>query len=124
MQERGFFTQRKAAAMLCVLLMLSAQVGAGPVPYQEQGQPGSDQSAGPVAYQEQGQPGSDQSASSLGEQTLHTLRRVARMSPLWRILNSKPFGAYCQNHYECSSGICRGGHCSTGHRSFSEPVNY
>lgn len=34
-------------------------------------------------------------------------RRTARMSPLWRIMNSKPFGAYCQNNYECSTGLCR-----------------
>lgn len=31
------------------------------------------------------------------------------MSPLWRIMNSKPFGAYCQNNYECSTGLCRCG---------------
>lgn len=34
-------------------------------------------------------------------------RRFARMSPLWRIMNSKPLGAYCQNNYECSTGLCR-----------------
>lgn len=34
-------------------------------------------------------------------------RRTARMSPLWRIMNSKPFGAYCQSSYECSTGLCR-----------------
>lgn len=34
-------------------------------------------------------------------------RRVARMTPLWRIMNSKPLGAYCQNNYECSTGLCR-----------------
>lgn len=34
-------------------------------------------------------------------------RRIARMSPLWRIMNSKPFGAYCQSNYECSTGLCR-----------------
>ncbi|KAM9827699.1 liver-expressed antimicrobial peptide 2 [Neosynchiropus ocellatus] len=41
------------------------------------------------------------------------LRRVARMTPLWRIMNSKPYGAYCQNNYECSTGICRAGYCSS-----------
>ncbi|KAG9341655.1 hypothetical protein JZ751_018718 [Albula glossodonta] len=45
------------------------------------------------------------------------LKRVARMTPLWRIMGSKPFGAYCKNNYECSTGICRGGHCS-----FSQPI--
>ncbi|XP_068508907.1 uncharacterized protein, partial [Syngnathus scovelli] len=34
-------------------------------------------------------------------------KRLARMSPLWRIMNSKPFGAFCQNNYECSTGLCR-----------------
>ncbi|XP_018588988.1 liver-expressed antimicrobial peptide 2 [Scleropages formosus] len=45
------------------------------------------------------------------------LRRIARMTPLWRIMGSKPHGAYCQDNYECSTGICRGGHCS-----FSQPI--
>ncbi|KPP62747.1 hypothetical protein Z043_119048, partial [Scleropages formosus] len=35
------------------------------------------------------------------------LRRIARMTPLWRIMGSKPHGAYCQDNYECSTGICR-----------------
>ncbi|XP_037615692.1 liver-expressed antimicrobial peptide 2 [Sebastes umbrosus] len=99
MQEKGFFTQRKAAAALCiVLLMLAQQVCAGPLVRSS----------------------SDQKADS----SVHTLRRTARMTPLWRIMNSKPFGAYCQNNYECSTGICRAGHCSTSHRSPTEPVNY
>ncbi|KAL2079653.1 hypothetical protein ACEWY4_025397 [Coilia grayii] len=42
----------------------------------------------------------------------NVLRRVARMTPLWRILGTKPYGAYCQNNYECSTGACRRGHCS------------
>ncbi|KAM8881257.1 liver-expressed antimicrobial peptide 2 [Synchiropus picturatus] len=41
------------------------------------------------------------------------LRRTARMTPLWRIMNSKPYGAYCQNNYECSTGICRAGYCAS-----------
>ncbi|XP_035263831.1 liver-expressed antimicrobial peptide 2 [Anguilla anguilla] len=45
------------------------------------------------------------------------LRRIARMTPLWRIMGSKPHGAYCKNNYECSTGICSGGHCS-----FSQPI--
>ncbi|CAL1589881.1 unnamed protein product [Knipowitschia caucasica] len=49
-------------------------------------------------------------------------RRTARMSPLWRINNSKPFGAYCQNGYECLSGICRGGFCATVHRTATVSV--
>ncbi|XP_036379063.1 liver-expressed antimicrobial peptide 2-like [Megalops cyprinoides] len=39
-------------------------------------------------------------------------RREVRMTPLWRIMGSKPHGAYCQDHYECSTRICRDGHCS------------
>ncbi|CAK6981729.1 liver-expressed antimicrobial peptide 2 [Scomber scombrus] len=104
--EKSVFNQRKAAVALClVLLMLAQQVCAGPL-------------ASP------GQSSPDHSPDSQGEQTIRTLRRIARMSPLWRIMNSKPFGAYCQNNYECSTGLCRAGRCSTGHRSLSEPVNY
>lgn len=36
-----------------------------------------------------------------------SLKRTARMTPLWRIMGTKPHGAYCQNNYECSTGICR-----------------
>ncbi|KAJ8348485.1 hypothetical protein SKAU_G00270740 [Synaphobranchus kaupii] len=49
-----------------------------------------------------------------------TLKRVARMSPLWRIIGSKPHGAYCQDHYECSTQICRDGHCSFSHAVHSK----
>ncbi|XP_071753877.1 liver-expressed antimicrobial peptide 2 [Centroberyx gerrardi] len=100
MQEKGFFTQRKAAVALCLLLlMLAQQACAGPVPSQDRVQSSSDHSG-------------------------QTLRRTARMTPLWRIMNSKPYGAYCQNNYECSTGLCRGGHCSISPRSSSEPVKY
>ncbi|XP_077597703.1 liver-expressed antimicrobial peptide 2-like [Stigmatopora nigra] len=50
-------------------------------------------------------------------------QRVARMSPLWRIMNSKPFGAFCQNNYECSTGVCRAGHCATHQRPPAEPLD-
>ncbi|KAM7377031.1 hypothetical protein PAMA_013694 [Pampus argenteus] len=106
MQEKSLFTQRKAAVALClVLLVLAQQVFAGPLASQVRSS-------------------SDQGADSQVEHTIHTLRRKARMTPLWRIMNSKPFGAYCQNSYECSTGLCRAGHCSTSQRSSSEPVNY
>uniref|UniRef100_A0A669F8A3 Liver-expressed antimicrobial peptide 2 n=1 Tax=Oreochromis niloticus TaxID=8128 RepID=A0A669F8A3_ORENI len=65
-----------------------------------------------------------QSADLRGSDVVHAPRRIARMTPLWRIMNSKPFGAYCQNNYECSTGLCRAGHCSTMNRSASQPVNY
>nr|XP_046237440.1 liver-expressed antimicrobial peptide 2 [Scatophagus argus] len=103
MQEKVLFAQRRAAVALCfVLLVLAQQVCAGPLVPQAQSTP-------------------ERGAHSGG---LHTLRRIARMTPLWRIMNSKPFGAYCQNHYECSTGLCRAGHCSTSHRVPSETVNY
>ncbi|XP_077357056.1 liver-expressed antimicrobial peptide 2 [Festucalex cinctus] len=50
-------------------------------------------------------------------------KRVARMSPLWRIMNSKPFGAFCQNNYECSTGVCMMGRCSIQERPNSKPLN-
>ncbi|KAM9335808.1 liver-expressed antimicrobial peptide 2 [Symphorus nematophorus] len=103
MQETVLFSQRKAAVALCiVLLMLAQQVCAGPLVPQVRSSP-------------------EQGADSSG---VHTLRRTARMTPLWRIMNSKPFGAYCQNNYECTTGLCRAGHCSTSHRGPSETVNY
>ncbi|CAL8241382.1 unnamed protein product [Merluccius merluccius] len=86
------------ALLLLVLLVLTQQVVSGPLPPVESTSPGSD--GGPV------------------------LRRVARMSPLWRLMNSKPLGAYCMSNYECSTGLCRGGHCSSSHRSSSEPAKY
>ncbi|XP_066537648.1 liver-expressed antimicrobial peptide 2 [Hoplias malabaricus] len=45
------------------------------------------------------------------QEALRSLRRSARMTPLWRIMGTKPLGAYCQNNYECSTGICSRGHC-------------
>ncbi|XP_005750985.1 liver-expressed antimicrobial peptide 2 [Pundamilia nyererei] len=106
MQKTGFFTQKKAAAALCiVLLMVAQQVCAGPLVSQDQSS-------------------FLQSADLRGSDVVHAPRRIARMTPLWRIMNSKPFGAYCQNNYECSTGLCRAGHCSTMNRSASQPVNY
>lgn len=57
-------------------------------------------SSGPLASETKSSP-------DLGLDSRPQVHRVARMTPLWRILNSKPFGAYCQNNYECSTGICR-----------------
>uniref|UniRef100_A0A3Q3WMY8 Uncharacterized protein n=1 Tax=Mola mola TaxID=94237 RepID=A0A3Q3WMY8_MOLML len=100
MQQKVFFSQRKAAVVLSfLLLLLIQQVSAGPL-----GPSGADQRAHP---------------SGVG-----TLRRMARMTPLWRIMNSKPFGAYCQNNFECATGICRAGYCSRNHRARSETATY
>uniref|UniRef100_UPI00398F50C3 liver-expressed antimicrobial peptide 2 n=1 Tax=Pristiophorus japonicus TaxID=55135 RepID=UPI00398F50C3 len=41
------------------------------------------------------------------------LRRVSRNTPFWRMVSgSKPIQAYCQHNYECSTKICRDGHCT------------
>ncbi|KAM4536634.1 liver-expressed antimicrobial peptide 2 [Odontesthes bonariensis] len=106
MQEKRFFVQRKAAmAMSIVLLMLAQQVWAGPL-------------------LSRAESGSDQNADSRGEHTVHAPRRTARMTPLWRIISSKPSGAFCQNNIECSTGFCRAGHCSTNRGSSTEPAKY
>uniref|UniRef100_A0A8D3BP50 Liver-expressed antimicrobial peptide 2 n=1 Tax=Scophthalmus maximus TaxID=52904 RepID=A0A8D3BP50_SCOMX len=79
--------------------------------------------AGPLAPRAAS--GSDQSPDSRGEAGgVRAPRRVARMTPLWRTMNSKPLGAYCQSNYECSTGLCRAGHCSTSQRSLSGAVTY
>uniref|UniRef100_A0A8C1HME4 Liver-expressed antimicrobial peptide 2 n=1 Tax=Cyprinus carpio carpio TaxID=630221 RepID=A0A8C1HME4_CYPCA len=52
------------------------------------------------------------------QEVQRSLKRTARTTPLWRIMGTKPHGAYCQNNYECSTGICRKGHCS-----YSQPIN-
>ncbi|MGH0166848.1 UNVERIFIED_CONTAM: hypothetical protein FKN15_051552 [Acipenser sinensis] len=39
--------------------------------------------------------------------SLQALKRFARMTPLWRNIGTKPHGAYCQHHHECSTKICR-----------------
>ncbi|KAI1902607.1 hypothetical protein AGOR_G00017670 [Albula goreensis] len=48
------------------------------------------------------------------------LKRAVRMTPLWRIMGSKPHGAYCQDNYECSTRICKDGHCSFSHVAHSK----
>ncbi|XP_068164171.1 liver-expressed antimicrobial peptide 2 [Antennarius striatus] len=101
MQEKVI--QRKAAAVLCIVLLLMAQqVFAGPLVPQVRSSPDQRPDSGPV----------------------QVLRRIARMTPLWRIMNSKPFGAYCQNNYECSTGLCRAGHCATSYRAPPETAHY
>ncbi|XP_040038861.1 liver-expressed antimicrobial peptide 2 isoform X1 [Gasterosteus aculeatus] len=103
MQGKGFFVPSGTAAVLCVVLLLMAQ-----------------QQALAGALAPRPRPGVAPGA----EWNVPVPRRVARMTPLWRIMNSKPLGAYCQNNYECSTGLCRAGHCSTIQRSITGPVNY
>ncbi|KAM3589980.1 uncharacterized protein V6R79_001030 [Siganus canaliculatus] len=95
-------SRRAAVALGLVLLVLVQQVCSGPLVPQVQSRP-------------------DQGSDPSG---VRALRRIARMTPLWRIMNSKPFGAYCQNNYECSTGFCRAGHCSNSHRGSSETATY
>uniref|UniRef100_A0A4W5LP42 Uncharacterized protein n=1 Tax=Hucho hucho TaxID=62062 RepID=A0A4W5LP42_9TELE len=47
------------------------------------------------------------SSGHLQPEGQRALKRMARMTPLWRTMGTKPYGAYCQNNYECSTGICR-----------------
>ncbi|TRY75995.1 hypothetical protein DNTS_027789 [Danionella cerebrum] len=51
-------------------------------------------------------------------QKSQVLNRKIRMSPLWRIMGFKPFGAYCHDNFECTTGLCRNGLCS-----FNEAVH-
>ncbi|KAK1163233.1 liver-expressed antimicrobial peptide 2-like [Acipenser oxyrinchus oxyrinchus] len=44
--------------------------------------------------------------------SLQALKQFVRMTPLWRNIGTKPHRAYCQHHHECSTKICRQGHCS------------
>ncbi|XP_062311664.1 liver-expressed antimicrobial peptide 2 [Osmerus eperlanus] len=85
---------KNMAALVCCLLamLLVQQISCGPVPSRI-----------------------DQSGPEDG--AVGILKRTARMTPLWRVMGSKPYGAYCQNHVECSTGICKGGHCT-----YSQPI--
>ncbi|XP_068812980.1 liver-expressed antimicrobial peptide 2-like [Struthio camelus] len=39
--------------------------------------------------------------------------RLARMTPFWRMVGSKPLGAHCQHSLECITKACRAGRCAT-----------
>ncbi|XP_051569085.1 liver-expressed antimicrobial peptide 2 [Myxocyprinus asiaticus] len=93
MQDHSLFNRRAVLARWLVFLVLVQQVTCSPVPQLD--------------------------TPSTSVQEVHRLlKRTARMTPLWRIMGTKPHGAYCQNNYECSTGICRRGHCS-----YSQPIN-
>uniref|UniRef100_A0A8C4WBU5 Liver-expressed antimicrobial peptide 2 n=1 Tax=Gopherus evgoodei TaxID=1825980 RepID=A0A8C4WBU5_9SAUR len=36
-----------------------------------------------------------------------TRHRAVRMTPFWRMVGSKPLGAYCRHGLECSTKMCR-----------------
>ncbi|KAM9500450.1 liver-expressed antimicrobial peptide 2 [Clarias gariepinus] len=93
MKEQSHFSRKAIAAWCLVFMVLIQQVTSSPVPEMK-------------------------AASGSVQGVQRSLRRMARMTPLWRIMGTKPHGAYCQNNYECSTGICRKGHCS-----FSQPIN-
>ncbi|KAI7814769.1 liver-expressed antimicrobial peptide 2 [Triplophysa rosa] len=93
MQDHIIFNRWTVLACWLVLLVLVQQVLCSPVP----------------------QP--DKPATSEKE-VQRSLKRTARMTPLWRIIGTKPHAAYCQNNFECSTGMCRKGHCS-----YSQPIN-
>uniref|UniRef100_A0A4W5PDU7 Liver-expressed antimicrobial peptide 2 n=1 Tax=Hucho hucho TaxID=62062 RepID=A0A4W5PDU7_9TELE len=85
-----YFSSRTAFAWCLVSLVLAQQVSSSPDPSADV------------------QPNSGQLQLGPGQRVL---KRTARMTPLWRTMGTKPYGVYCQNNYECSTGICSGGHC-------------
>ncbi|KAJ1101546.1 hypothetical protein NDU88_006613 [Pleurodeles waltl] len=56
--------------------------------------------------------GASMSASRMNELRLQSLRRFTRMTPFWRMVGSKPLGAYCLQGLECTTKLCRKGHCA------------
>nr|XP_033800239.1 liver-expressed antimicrobial peptide 2 [Geotrypetes seraphini] len=46
------------------------------------------------------------------EEGLPSHHRFIRMTPFWRMVGSKPLGAYCVQDLECTTRICRKGHCA------------
>ncbi|XP_043952959.1 liver-expressed antimicrobial peptide 2 [Gambusia affinis] len=106
MEQQSFFTHRKALVVMCIaVFLLTQQAHAGPLVSRLQS-------------------GSDQIQDVRGEHAEHMLKRIARMTPLWRIMSSKPSGAFCQNNFECATGLCREGRCSTNQRLSTDPVKY
>ncbi|XP_029463355.1 liver-expressed antimicrobial peptide 2 [Rhinatrema bivittatum] len=49
---------------------------------------------------------------SVLQEGLRLHQRFARMTPFWRMVGSKPLGAYCVQGLECTTKICRKGHCA------------
>ncbi|XP_024259254.1 liver-expressed antimicrobial peptide 2-like [Oncorhynchus nerka] len=94
MQDRQHYFM-KAFTWFLVFLVLGPQASASPVPSVDV----------------------PPSSGHLQPEGQRALKRMARMTPLWRTMGTKPYGAYCLNNYECSTGICRGGHCM-----FSQPI--
>ncbi|XP_052009262.1 liver-expressed antimicrobial peptide 2 [Xyrauchen texanus] len=93
MQDHSLFNRRAVLVWWLVFLVLVQQVTCSPVPQVD-------------------------TPSNSVQEVQRLLKRTARMTPLWRIMGTKPHGAYCQNNYECSTGMCRRGHCS-----YSQPIN-
>ncbi|KAL7875972.1 hypothetical protein AOLI_G00109350 [Acnodon oligacanthus] len=89
-EEQRHFSRKAVATWCLVLILLVQQVTSSPIP--ELG-----------------------SSSDSLKAAQRSLRRSARMTPLWRIMGTKPQGAYCQNNLECSTSSCRDGHCTFRH---------
>ncbi|XP_055066727.1 liver-expressed antimicrobial peptide 2 [Paramisgurnus dabryanus] len=92
MQNHNLFNRGTVVAWWLVFLVLVQQLACSPVPPDK--------------------------PSTSEQEVQMSPKRTARMTPLWRIMGTKPHGAFCQNNYECSTGICRKGHCS-----YSQPIN-
>ncbi|XP_067405886.1 liver-expressed antimicrobial peptide 2 [Emydura macquarii macquarii] len=91
---------RRALLICIVLLLLSSWQGTS-------GPTGSRMLFGVMASQ-----GSPPTVLRSGPAGGPALRRAARMTPFWRMVGSKPLGAYCRHGLECSTKMCRNGHCA------------
>ncbi|XP_078519942.1 liver-expressed antimicrobial peptide 2 [Lissotriton helveticus] len=56
--------------------------------------------------------GASMLTSRMSDLRLQSLRRFTRMTPFWRMVGSKPLGAYCLQGLECTTKLCRKGHCA------------
>ncbi|CAM9378177.1 unnamed protein product [Bubo scandiacus] len=43
---------------------------------------------------------------------VHVAPRLPRMTPFWRMVGSRPLGAYCRHSLECVTRACRAGRCA------------
>nr|XP_014342082.1 PREDICTED: uncharacterized protein LOC106702918 [Latimeria chalumnae] len=91
---------KKGAVILCILLVAFS--------YQVLPKPILSQVSSSLTRRE----GSSSAVSTIDSIGPQILRRWVRMTPFWRTVGSKPYGAYCQNDYECTTKLCRKGHCA------------
>ncbi|XP_043913490.1 liver-expressed antimicrobial peptide 2-like isoform X2 [Protopterus annectens] len=87
--------------LLCIILMLTCLVSSSPI------------TASDLPHLTGNEPASSMQMSVLKFSAGTSVRkRSSRMTPLWRMVGSKPHGAYCQYDHECLTRICRQGHCA------------